>query len=166
MDVGKTGVVPESYLSQVRHILSNREFMLLDQYFHHHKTSRLTHSIHVSYLSWLLAKKLGCDEKVAARAGLLHDFCPYDFKKQTPKGEHPAFHHPREAVKNSSRVFSINAKEQDAICSHMFPLGPIPRNREAWIITLADKFCAVMEYCYVAEILMGKNKMSIIRTAG
>ena len=54
MDIRISEDVPESYLAEVRHILSNSEFLLLDKYFHHHKTSRLTHSIHVSYLSWLL----------------------------------------------------------------------------------------------------------------
>ena len=165
MDIRISEDVPESYLAEVRHILSNSEFLLLDKYFHHHNTSRLTHSIHVSYLSWLLAKKLGCDEKAAARAGLLHDFCPYNFREKTPKGEHPAFHHPKAAVENSSRVFQINDRERDAIRTHMFPLGPVPRNKEAWIITLADKICAAMEYCHVETNFMGKDRMIIARAS-
>ena len=38
---------------------------------------------------------------------------------------------------------------KSAILSHMFPLGPVPKNREAWIITMADKICASMEYCHI-----------------
>lgn len=32
------------------------------------------------------------------------------------------------------------------ICS---PWDPVPKNREAWIITMADKICASMEYCHI-----------------
>lgn len=147
MDTQITEGVLEDYLVEVGYILSNREFLSLGNYFHHRKTSRLAHSINVSYLSWVLARKLKCDEKAAARAGLLHDFCPYDFSERTPTGEHQAFYHPKAAMKNSSRVFGINEREQDAIRTHMFPLGPVPRNKEAWIITLADKICAIAELC-------------------
>ena len=117
MDTQITEGVSEDYLVEVGYILSNREFLSLGNYFHHRKTSRLAHSINVSYLSWVLARKLKCDEN------------------------------PKAAMKNSSRVFGINEREQDAIRTHMFPLGPVPRNKEAWIITLADKICAIAELC-------------------
>lgn len=107
MDTCLSKSVLADYLAEVQHILSNKEFLSLDDYLHHRKTSRLMHSVNVSYLSWMLARKLGCDEKAAARAGLLHDFCPYDFSKRTPTGEHQAFYHPKAAVENSSRVFGI-----------------------------------------------------------
>ena len=83
------------------------------------------HSINVSYLSWFIARKLGCDEKAAARAGLLHDFCPYDFRAKTPTGEHQAFYHPKAAADNSAAHFDVTDRELDAILSHMFPLGQL-----------------------------------------
>lgn len=165
MDIQVSGDVPEDYLLEVQHILSNEEFLSLANYFHHYFTTRFMHSVNVSYVSWLIARKLGCDEKAAARAGLLHDFCPYDFRAKTPTGEHQAFYHPKAAAKNSSRVFEINDREQDAIRTHMFPLGPMPRNKEAWIITLADKVCAVMEVCHVAIALSRKNRLVVVPTS-
>ena len=101
--------VPEKFRKEVAPILSNEEFINLGRY-DHHKSNRLIHSINVSYLSWRIAKKLRCDETVAARAGLLHDFCPYDFSEKTPTGEHQAFYHPKAAIKNSTRNFPINDK--------------------------------------------------------
>ena len=119
------------------------------------------HSINVSYISWKIAKKFGCDEKAAARAGLLHDFCPYDFRKKTPTGELQAFYHPKAAAENSVRTFDIGEKEWNAVLSHMFPLGPIPKNKEAWIITMADKICASLELCHIAVALARRNRVVV-----
>ena len=137
MDIQFSEEISAAYLSVVRHILENEEFLSLYLYSHHQWTNRLMHSVNVSYISWKIAKKLGCDEKAAARAGLLHDFCPYDFSEKTPTGEHQAFFH------------------------HMFPLGPVPKNSEAWIITLADKICATLELCHIAVALARRNRIVI-----
>lgn len=146
MEIQLSEEIASDYRAQVQHIFADEEFLSLNQFVHHYWTNRLMHSISVSYLAWKIARKLGCDEKTAARAGLLHDFCPYDFKKKTPTGEHQLFFHPKEAAKNSMKKFEISEKEFDAILTHMFPLGPIPKHREAWIIVLADKICATMEF--------------------
>ncbi len=164
MDLQMSDEVSKEFLAEVQPILDNEEFLSLAEFCHHQWTNRLMHSINVSYVSWIIARKLGCDESAAARAGLLHDFCPYDFRKKTPTGEAQAFYHPKAAAKNSERVFSISEREQKAILSHMFPLGPIPSNKEAWIITLADKVCASMELCHVAIALARKNKMVVSAT--
>lgn len=165
MDLQVSDDVSKEFLAEVMPILENEEFLSLGTFCHHQWTNRLMHSINVSYLSWHIARKLGCDAGAAARAGLLHDFCPYDFKKRTPTGEHQAFYHPKAAAKNSERVFQISEREQKAILSHMFPLGPVPRNSEAWIITLADKICASMELCHVAIALARGNRMVLSTTS-
>lgn len=138
MDITVSDEVSQEYHELVKNILCNREFLKLSLYTHHQWTTRLMHSINVSYLSWFIARKLGCDEKAAARAGLLHDFCPYDFRAETPTGEHQAFYHPKAAADNSATHFDVTDRELDAILSHMFPLGPLPRNKEAWIISFAE----------------------------
>lgn len=154
--------ISQEYLAEVRQIFADQEFLSLSQYVHHQWTNRLMHSINVSYLSWMIAKKLKCDEKAAARAGLLHDFCPYDFGKKTPTGEHQAFFHPKAAASNSIQRFELSQREVNAILTHMFPLGPVPRNKEAWIITLADKICATMELCHVAIALARRNRIVVV----
>ena len=75
MDIQLSDEVSQAYLSEVEDILKNKEFLSLSLYEHHQWTNRLMHSINVSLYhgSW---QKLGCDATVAARAGLLHDFCP------------------------------------------------------------------------------------------
>lgn len=162
MEILVSEEIAPGYLDEVRHILADQEFLSLNQYAHHRWTNRLMHSINVSYLSWMIAKKLGCDEKAAARAGLLHDFCPYDFGRRTPTGEHQAFFHPKAAASNSLQRFALSQREVDAILTHMFPLGPVPQNKEAWIITLADKICATMELCHVAIALARRNRVVVV----
>ena len=149
MELTFNGQIEPGYIKEVKDILENRELMQLGAFSHHQSTSRLMHSINVSYISWHIARKLGCDARMAARAGLLHDFCLYDFREKPPTGGFQAFYHPRVAARNSQEVFGISEREKSAILSHMFPLGPVPKNREAWIITMADKICASMEYCHI-----------------
>ena len=161
MDISISEEVTEEYLEDVRDILRNKEFLKLNHYTHHYWTTRLMHSINVSYISWLIARKFNCNAKSVARAGLLHDFCLYDFKDGTPNGEMQAFYHPKAAAKSSSEIFEISDLERDAILSHMFPIGPLPRSREAWIITLADKLCASTEFCHVAIALARRNRIMI-----
>ena len=162
MDIELSEDIAPEYLEDVWNILTNSEFLRLSQYVHHHWTNRFMHSLNVSYLSWLIAGKLGCDARAAARAGLLHDFCPYDFKAVTPTGESQAYYHPKAAAKNSEALFGISDREREAILSHMFPLGPLPRNREAWIITLADKVCATMEGCDIAIALARRGRVTVV----
>lgn len=161
MEIQLSEEISAEYLSEVESILRNGEFLTLSLFEHHRWTNRLMHSMNVSYISWEIAKKFGWDEKAAARAGLLHDFCPYDFKEKTPTGEHQAFFHPKAAVENSVRYFEISDREKDAIRTHMFPLGPIPRNKEAWIITCVDKACALMELCHIAIALARRNRVIV-----
>ena len=148
MDITVSDEVSQEYHELVKNILCNREFLKLSLYTHHQWTTRLMHSINVSYLSCFIARKLGC-------------FCPYDFKAETPTGEHQAFYHPKAAADNSAAHFDVTDRELDAILSHMFPLGPLPRNREAWIISFADKACAIAESCHIAIALARRNRIVI-----
>ena len=43
------------------------------------------------------------------------------------------------ALENAERDFELGVVERDMIASHMFPLAPMPRHREGWVLTLADK---------------------------
>ena len=69
MDIKVSEEVSPAYLGAVEDILMNKEFLRLSLYSHHQWTTRLMHSINVSYLSWMIAKKLGegsCESGAAA----------------------------------------------------------------------------------------------------
>lgn len=164
MDITMSEEIDQEFLEYVGAILEDSEFIKLGKYRQHQFTTRLMHSINVSYISWIIAKKLGCDAKVAARAGMLHDFCVYDFRDEVPTGEMQAFYHPKVAAKASKERFDVTEKEEHAIRAHMFPLGPLPRSKEAWIISCSDKMCACMEACHVGIALARRSRV-MIRTA-
>lgn len=164
MDITVSSDIDAEFLSLIRHILEDSEFKKIGLYTHHIKSTRLMHSINVSYISWLIARKFGWDKETAARAGLLHDFFLYNSGDETPSKEAMAFDHPKTAARNSAQRFDISEKERQAILSHMFPLGPLPTSREAWIISCADKLCACVEFFHV-EIALAKNNRVMISYA-
>lgn len=161
MDITLSEDIDAEYLEDVADILTNKEFLALNSYRHHVATTRLMHSINVSYISWLTAKKLGCDTQAAARAGLLHDFFLYDPRESRPSRELQAFCHPKVAARTSGETFKISEKERDAILSHMFPLGPLPKSREAWIISGADKICACAEVFHITIALARDGRVAV-----
>ena len=162
MDITVSEDIDSEFLEVVRDILEDREFKKLNSFRQHLKTTRFMHSLNVSYISWCLARRFRCDARAAARAGLLHDFFLYDFRDKQPTRELQAFYHPKVAAYNSTNHFNISEKEANAILSHMFPLGPLPTSKEAWLITCADKICATMELfqLHIALAKPGRVKIS------
>lgn len=57
------------------------------------------------------------------------------------------FDHPEIACENAKERFDISNTVQDAIRSHMWPLNikKIPKSKEAAILCLVDKYCALIE---------------------
>jgi len=50
------------------------------------------------------------------------------------------------AWENARRDYDLGPTEEDIIRHHMFPVVPIPpRTAEGWIVTAADKACALTE---------------------
>lgn len=129
-----------SDLAQSQIILSLGDFS------HHLHFSRLDHSLHVSYQSYLLCKKLGLDYRSAARGGLLHDFYFYDSRITKPDSGIHCFCHPAIALENAKAYFPLNELEKDIIVKHMWPvtISP-PKYKESFIVTLMDKYCASRE---------------------
>ena len=135
------------YYQCVADILEDERLQKLARFTQHAGTSRLQHCLNVSYYSFLMCKVLGWDYRSAARAGLLHDMYFYDWRrKRCPGLSNHATWHPRVALDNARKMFPLNEIEKDAILKHMWPawLG-LPRYKETYIVTLADKICASME---------------------
>ncbi|HJJ04350.1 MAG TPA: HD family phosphohydrolase [Clostridiaceae bacterium] len=113
----------------------------------HYDTSCYEHCMEVAYYSYLICKKLRLDYTSVARSGMLHDLFLYDWRVKSPehKGLH-GFRHPRIALNNSMKIFSLSKKEQDIILKHMWPLTVVPsRYIESYIVSSVDKYCAIKE---------------------
>ncbi|MGI6109161.1 MAG: HD domain-containing protein [Eubacteriaceae bacterium] len=140
----------------MHHILIHPYFQSLKAYVHHGK-QRYEHSIYVAYNTYVMAKKCGLDAQQAGEGALLHDF----FFDRTPAQKKElrkeqkglkklttmqGFQHPQTASNNARKYFGINDKQAAMIETHMFPMTiKPPRNREGWLLTLADKLVAIRE---------------------
>lgn len=139
----------QEYMSIVGDLLENEELLKLDDITHHHYTTRLVHSLFVSYLSYKVAKSMNLDYVSTARAGLLHDFFLEDREEVASLGlgSHNCAH-PKIALKNAGKITEVNDLEKDIILKHMFlctfRIGA-PRYQESFIVSMVDKYCAISE---------------------
>ena len=136
----------EEYVSYIEDLLATDEVQRLADYTQHMNSTRLEHSISVSYNSYKLAKQFNGDARATARAGLLHDLFYYDWRTtKFDEGSH-AYMHPRIAVKNAEKITELSELERDIIIKHMWgaTITP-PKYKESYIVTMVDKYCAIIE---------------------
>lgn len=136
------------YLECVGDILAHPVFQSMDNYIQHGNTTCKTHCIQVSYMSFKICRARGWDYRSAARAGLLHDLFLYDWHthaRETGKHFH-GYTHPRTAMNNAVKYFSVSEMEKNLILRHMWPLTPVPpKYIEGYTVLYADKFCGLAE---------------------
>lgn len=131
-------------------ILSNETVKQMQNYIQHGEISCYTHCYYVAYYTYLICKKLKLDYKSAVRGAMLHDLFLYDWHTTSPadineKGVH-AWAHPRIALKNASKIFTLNDTEKDIIRNHMWPVTlKFPKTKEAFIVSCMDKYSATAE---------------------
>ena len=139
----------KNYMKLVNPILENKEFSQINTITHHGST-RMDHSLRVSYYSYKISKSMGLDYDQVARAGLLHDFYlerTANYKKPKDKFLLFATGHSKTAVRNAKKYFQLTAKEEDMIKTHMFPADyRIPKYAESWIICIVDKVVGTYEW--------------------
>lgn len=117
-------------------------------YIQHGTTTVFAHSVRVARLSFKLARKLHLrvHRKSLLRGALLHDYFLYDWHEKDRSHRLHGLFHAKAALNNAKKDFHLNKLEENIIARHMFPLNPaFPRYKEAWIVCLADKYCAAEE---------------------
>lgn len=152
LNVGRTA--KQEYNHCISDVTANEIILGLDQFTHHYNVTRLEHCLHVSYLSYLMCKRLGLDYQSAARGGLLHDFYFYDSHVTKPDRGIHCFRHPGIALENAEKIFPLNKVERDIIIKHMWPVTITPpRYKESYVVTAIDKYCANRELALSGGIL-------------
>lgn len=135
------------YIADVADVLNAPCIKRLDNYNQHMGTTRLSHSISVSYKSFTLARLLGWDSRAVARAGLMHDMFYYNFRDTDYTAKEHCRLHPQIAFRNAKRHFNLSKLEGDIIKSHMWlATWTKPHHKEAYLVTAVDKYCAVAEF--------------------
>jgi len=139
----------KQFLELIKDYYKSDVIRQMDEYIQHGTTTTLEHCENVAWISYLINKKLhlNADEKELIEAAMLHDLYLYDWHDGAPARRTHGFDHPDIACSNAVKYFGISEKQQEVIRSHMWPLNitRIPKSREALIICLADKYCALIE---------------------
>ena len=67
--------------------------------------------------------------------------------------------HSIQASENARELTDITVLERDMIEKHMWPIThPKPKYKETYIITIVDKYCAVLEFC-VPKVASAASKL-------
>ncbi len=114
----------------------------------HHSISKHDHLLRSARISYKLARAVGADVRTCVRAAVIHDI---DSRKGTLAT------HGRIAA-----AWAASLGEDRAVChaieTHMYPIGPTPKTREAWVVALADKAASLTDLTIcVTGMLTGRT---------
>ena len=136
-------------------ILKSKNFNSTKEHIQHGNMTVNNHSMNVAKYSLAISEKLRipCKKDELIRGALLHDYFLYDWhdKKVGLKDLRKfyklhGFSHPSIALNNAKRDFALTQRQEDIIKKHMWPLTiKPPVCREAWVVSLADKYCSLLE---------------------
>jgi glycyl-tRNA synthetase beta chain/uncharacterized protein len=115
----------------------------------HHSIPKHDHLLRSVKYSSRFAKLLRADLRTCVRAAMIHDI---DSRLGTLT-THGAV----------AARWAADQGEPEAVCraiiSHMYPLGPAPTSREAWVLVLADKAASLGDFRqYVRGLINGSSQ--------
>lgn len=139
----------EEYDLIAKEVIYNKEYIKRKEFLHHDKETVYEHCQKVSLRAYRIALKRNVDVRKVVIGALLHDFYSNPWQENTKKKkffEMHGFVHAKDALENSKKVYGdlIDPVVEDIIIKHMFPLNiKLPKYRETWIVTCADKIVSL-----------------------
>ena len=138
-----------SFFETMNQLVHDPRILQMKNFSQHNSSTTFEHSVHVALTSYRLAKcfRLKINEDSLAKGAMLHDFYLYNARG----GEIGAWKHGKShadtALINSLKHFELTELEKGIIYCHMWPLNitRVPRSKESFLISLADKYCATKE---------------------
>ena len=143
-----SGIMNKYIEAEIDNLINEGRLLETKQYIQHGSVSVYEHCVRVTELSLRLQKllKISIIRKELIRGALLHDYFLYDWHDSNNDHSVHGITHPKTALNNDSQDYSLTDVEKDIILHHMFPLTLIPpRHKEALIVCVADKICAMQE---------------------
>lgn len=135
-------------------ILQSPNFRSTQKHIQHGSMTVKQHCVNVATYSVRLSRKLHikCNEQELIRGALLHDYFLYDWHDADHRQPYKlhGFFHPGRALRNADKEYALTDREKDIIKKHMWPMTVVPpMYREGWIVTMADKWCSLMETFHI-----------------
>lgn len=156
--IGKMTKIVEEKLES---LLQEGRYKNLHNIIHHGSTSIMNHCVNVAETSYKLKNKfrIKLNEDELIQGALLHDYFLYDWHE---KGDWHCIHgftHPKKAMLNAIADYNIDKRVQHIIKVHMFPLTitSVPITKEAWVVMMADKLCALKEHIELYKMFFNKH---------
>lgn len=147
--------IHRAILRHGKDILQSPGFLKSGSAVQHGNMSVKQHSIDVARCSLAISRRLPLRfaEKDLIRGALLHDYFLYDWHDKKVRVRDirqfyklHGFSHPSVALENAKNDFVLTKRQEDIIKKHMWPLTiKPPACREAWVVTIADKYCSLLE---------------------
>jgi len=140
----------EKFRPYAADIIEHENISRMKIHLQHGNVTVWEHSLTVADTALRLGKAMHIPihKKELIRGALLHDYFLYDwhYEENNPHPRLHGFYHPGIAAGNAERDFGLTPREKEIIVKHMWPLTIIPpANREAWLVTLADKYVSSKE---------------------
>lgn len=102
------------------------------------------HSIHVARVMMIFSLFFSMDTRRVIRACLWHDVGIYNRKSFS---HNMGTEHPKRSLDIADRYDELDDTQKDMIGHHMWPMcAHRPETKEGFLITVADKWCAVTEF--------------------
>ena len=127
-------------------VLETREQM-------HHSIPKHDHLLRSVKYSYRIARWLRADQRICVRAALIHDI---DSRLGTLTS------HGKVAAEWAANQ-GESAEVCTAIISHMYPFGPAPTTREAWVLVFADKAASLGDMKQFLHGLINGRSMRVRR---
>lgn len=141
----------EEIRQKILKLATDPRVLRMDMVKQHRTSTTYQHVLNVAITCYKLNKTLHANSNVddLLTGAILHDYFLYDWRNNTVgvTGFQHSYRHPAIALENAEKDFKIDEKVQNIIASHMWPytLFKLPKCREAWLVVLADKICAIEE---------------------
>ena len=130
---------------------SDPNVLKMSKFKHHVIYTTYDHCLNVTKVGIFIGEKLKLSEEQMNNlivGAMLHDYFLYDYYDgRITKDGIPAWSHSKVALRNAEKQFELNDNQRNIIRSHMFPttlLHP-PKCKEAFIVCISDKLCAIYE---------------------
>lgn len=143
----------------LRGIADTQEAQRMKGFIQHGHITTYQHVMNVVGMSCLLDRRLHfhADRRSLVRGAFLHDYYLYDWHDRSAHAKLHGFRHPLTALSNAKKRYDLSPKEENIIESHMWPLTltHVPRCREAVLVCVADKLCALYETIFRNRQMFG-----------